>query len=240
MPDIYKNGFLSFFEEEEEEEVLIPGFPGDEPPPLEEESEEWNEEGETSEDFSEVPGAKTEINKEPLFTEKEIEKRVIEELKQVRSQARKQAYNDVMEEKRKEYQECLQKVDVLLKEMEQQHQEFLSEYRDHLATLALSIAEKVVLKKISEEDRYFNDLVTNAISSIKNADWITVQVSDQMGDYVEQMSKEIKKKGYNNVEVVSGPYPLGTCLLEIPEGFIDASVPIQFQNLRAGFERVEN
>ncbi len=234
MPNIYKGDFINLeMDEEEEETVLIPGFPMDDVAAQESDLDEIEQDGV---EFSSQP-------KEILYNEQEIQRRVEEELERVResvkAQAREEAYRDAVLEKQAEIHSYFDKLDAVVQEMEQQQTDFVMEFKDHVVSMALSIAEKIMIQKISEDDMFLSELVTAAIASVKNAQWITVQVSDKMNQLIEYLNEQVKNaQEMSQVEIVAGPYPPDTCIVEFPDGFVDASVSEQMKNLKKQIDTV--
>ena len=232
MPDIYRNSMV----EEEKESILIPDvwLPSDERRKQEEEAEK------TVEPDLDAVVAEPEIPPGCLiYTPEEFESQVSKRVEEIRGQLWKEAYQEAAEEKGGEIQACIQQVQDTLQQLRENQQKFLEEYRDRLASLAVDIAEKLILHKIDEDDLYLADLVAKTVGSMKNAEWITVGISDQLADLVDFLRKEFKNPDYGNVEVTARYYPTDTCLLETDEGVLDASISEQIRNLRKEFDSIE-
>ena len=230
MPNIYKQGYI----QEDEDTVLIPDFipPAPEPEPSAE------EEGDRPAPSSAPPPPPP--APPPVIPKEEIEARVAKEVDRLRKEAEAKAYRDTSARMQEEMRGKLQQVDKALCRMEEEHQEFLLEYRDRLSEFALDIAEKIILHKIAKDDAFFKDLVMHAIQSIKNAEWISVEVSDNLAGLVDQLQQELRNQGASHVEISARMQPEGACVLETPEGVIDASVSEQIKNIREGFASVSS
>lgn len=239
MPDIYKYKLV----EEEEDSVLIPDvwLPCDERRKQQEDEERAAAEALLEEQRlrEEAERVRAEEEARPVITEEEIEQMVSERVEQLRPQIREEVYGQVLAEKSSEVTAYLQTVDDVLLQMQQEQTQFMEQYRDRLASLALDIAEKLVMRKIEENDMFLSELVTKLVASLHNSEWITVELSDQLVDLVTYLRTEFKKPEYGNVEVAARYHPDDTCILETDGGVIDASISAQVENLKHEFEAVE-
>lgn len=162
-----------------------------------------------------------------------------EEAGQIREQARQEAYQQALGEKRDEIAACLGQTQRLLDELQQEQEEFLLQYEKGLSGLALEIAEKVIGTSIREDTGLMAALVREAVSSVKNADWIGVQVSDRLPGLVEKLQQELSARQdlLHPVEVTASSLPEGSCIIHTPDGIVDASVSVQLDNLRSLFRQ---
>lgn len=228
MPDIYKYGLV----EEEEESILIP----DVRLPADERREQ--------EEAERLAALREQILREevvrPEYSQEEIEAQVSERIEQLRDQLRQDIYQEVLAQKSAEVEHHLQQVDAALLQMQKEQTQFMEEYRDRLAGLALDIAEKLVLRKIEADDMFLSELVTKTVNSLKNSEWITVGVSDQLVDLVSYLRTEFKKPEYGNVEVTARYYPTDTCVLETDGGVVDASISEQVANVKKEFDAIDS
>lgn len=228
MPDIYKYGLV----EEEEESILIP----DVRLPADERREQ--------EEAERLAALREQILREeivrPEYSQEEIEAQVSERIEQLRDQLRQDIYQEVLAQKSAEVEHHLQQVDAALLQMQKEQTQFMEEFRDRLASLALDIAEKLVLRKIEADDMFLSELVTKTVNSLKNSEWITVGVSDQLVDLVSYLRTEFKKPEYGNVEVTARYYPTDTCVLETDGGVVDASISEQVANVKKEFDAIDS
>lgn len=112
---------------------------------------------------------------------------------------------------------------------------FIAEYEYNLKWLAWEIASKVLGRKLEEDETELVSLAKMAVASVKNAQWITVEVSDKMSTLMDELTKEFRRVGDERVEVRGISAPEGTCIIDTPDGLIDASVYRQLENLRIYF-----
>ena len=169
----------------------------------------------------------------PELAQETIEK----ETEQAAKEGRETAY----EQMKASIDDCLQQVSSLLDDLQLRQRQFIQKYSDGLSMLAVDIAEKVLNMRIVRDDSEMIELVHQAVSSVKNADWISVEVSDKMQGLIERLETEFAQQaaGGPRVDVMAVDVPVGTCVLHTPEEVIDASVPVQIENVRELFGQIK-
>ncbi len=158
-----------------------------------------------------------------------------EDAKRIRIEAQQSAYQKVLEEKHQQIDECISRVNLLLEDLQKQQQSFLQQYEDGLFSLALEIAEKVVRTSIPQHEELMVPLVREAVSAVKNADWIGVEISDQLPKLVEALKQEFA--AWKSIQVSAAELPVDGCLVNTPDGVVDASASVQLENLKVLFEK---
>ena len=131
-----------------------------------------------------------------------------EDTKRIRIEAQQSAYQKVLEEKHQQIDECISRVNLLLEDLQKQQQSFLQQYEDGLFSL---------------------------VSAVKNADWIGVEISDQLPKLVEALKQEFA--AWQSIQVSAVGLPVDGCLVNTPDGVVDASASVQLENLKALFEK---
>lgn len=164
-----------------------------------------------------------------------------EEAAGIRETAQREAYRQVLEEKQAEITSCLEEMDQLMNQLREEQESFLQQYEEGLSDLAVEIAEKVLKDSVHKNKELLISLVKEAVSSVKNADWISVQISDKLPDLVEKLQGELStRKDFMRVEVSTADLPVDSCIVHTPEGVIDASVPVQLDNLKTLFHHSDS
>lgn len=158
-----------------------------------------------------------------------------EDAKRIRVEAQQSAYQKVLEDKHQQIDECISRVNLLLEDLQKQQQSFLQQYEDGLFSLALEIAEKVVRTSIPQNEKLMIPLVREAVSAVKNADWIGVEVSDQLPKLVEALQQEFS--AWQSIQVSAAGLPADGCLVNTPDGVVDASASVQLENLKVLFKK---
>lgn len=123
-----------------------------------------------------------------------------------------------------------------IRETEARNMELLS---DEIIGLSLSMAEKILHKRLEENENELKELAHAVIQSEKDKKHIHLQVSNQMMRLVEQMDQEleqVRERYQSTIKVKAVPMPPGTCRVETEDGITDASVYVQLENLREQLE----
>lgn len=156
----------------------------------------------------------------------------------LREEARQEAYQQVLQEKSEEIRGSLLEVNYLLEELQQQHRSFLEEYEKGLLSIALDITKKILGTSIPEHEELMLPLVKDAVNTVKNASWIDVRISERLPHLVEMLKLEYAQyQGPGTVEITATDVPKDTCIINTPEGIIDATASVQIENLRTQLER---
>lgn len=161
------------------------------------------------------------------------------EMESIKRQAHDEAFQQGLQEGLRTQ---VQKIEGFISRMEQsiaalegEQAGFMAEYEYNLKWLAWEIASKVLGKRIAEDETEMVSLVKTAVASVKNAEWITIEVSEKMTGLVDQLARELKASGEERIEVRGIAAPEGTCVIDTPSNMIDASVYSQLENLRLYF-----
>ena len=155
-----------------------------------------------------------------------------EERERIRRLAREKAYQAAVEEKRQRIENLLGATEELLNQLAQQQRQYFTRYEKALPDLALEIAGKVMEHAIQTDPLVLEPLVQRAVAQVKNAEWLEVQVSQQLPELAQELRKELQEwTDARHVEVTTDQNELGACVVHTPQEIIDASVSTQLNNL---------
>ena len=170
-----------------------------------------------------------------------IYKKELDELSRAAAQAAAQsAYFDALNKKKCELKECISDVQTLLNELTHKHEEFIEQYTNELKYMAVNIAEKMILEKISDDDEILQKLVLQNVKSVKNADWIGVELSERLVGLVDYIKKELEMpeyKGKANVNMVADK--IDTVRITTEDGTLVSTISVQANNLRKAFKEAD-
>ncbi len=110
---------------------------------------------------------------------------------------------------------------------------FEAEYEQQLKWLAIEIAEKVLAKKIDQNDAEVFEMVEKAVQGIKNEPWIRLEVSKEMTALIDKLTDFFAT--WEQVEVSAVPTEKGEVQIETPSGIVDVSLKTQIANLKQYF-----
>lgn len=162
------------------------------------------------------------------------------ELRELAQSAAENAYYDALNKKKHELKDCVSNVQKVLDELIREHEEFIEQYTGELKYMAVDIAEKMLLDRISADESVLQGLVLRNIKNVKNAQWINVEVSERLVEVVGAVKKELEQsefKGKTNVIAVADKED--TCRITTEEGTVVSTIRVQAENLRKVFREAE-
>lgn len=153
------------------------------------------------------------------------------EADKIRDDAFTMGYNEGFQKAQGDLLDCTEKLNYSLNEILVNHQEGLEEIKKDTQKISLAIAEKILKKQIEVDELAMLNLIDDLISENKQAKFIKVEISDKMTTLIEHIQNVIAKK-YSQLSVSKVNKPEGACLVDTPEGVIDASIQTQLDNIR--------
>ena len=173
-------------------------------------------------------------------TREELAEFYRDELNAIALEVEIKAYSDALQSKKAELQNSIDSISQKINEMEELQKAFLEDYEKKLKFFAIDIAEKLVCRKVSEDDLYLQELVTKTVSECKGTNWLTLEVSDSLAGLVEAAKVELSKPEYRGVAEVK---PIAcaddTCVVSTETGAVVATISVQADNLRLAFREAE-
>ena len=186
-----------------------------------------------------------EVSRKILQTARTERERILEQARKESAQIRKEAYTEgfqqALDEKRGDISASLGEMDCLMNQLREEQERFLQQYEDGLADLAISIVQKVLKDSVQKDEDRIISLVKDAVSTVKNADWISVHVSNRLPELVEKLQNDLSfHQGSTRIQVSGFDIPADSCILHTPEGVVDASVSVQLDNLKTLFHHSDS
>lgn len=207
------------------------------------EEEEYElEDGESETDTQEEPEEENFSARAEQLTRSERERLLAEahaEAARIREEAKRQGYEDAYSDLSSRAGQCIQDVYHTLDEMQDRQQEYFLHYERELKHLALEIAQKVLQKTIEEDKTAMRELIKNAVLSIKQSDWVTVELSDTLTALITDLKQEFAQAGRNIDFVPQRDAAPDTCVIRSSQGDTDISVPEQLHNLKQIFDKAD-
>ena len=195
----------------------------------------------TPESFEVIEESQEEPQEKLVYpTREELAEFYRDELNAIALEVEIKAYSDALQSKKAELQQSIDSISQKINEMEELQKAYLNDYEKKLKFFAIDIAEKLVCKKISEDDLYLQELVTKTVSECKGTNWLTLEVSDSLAGLVEAAKVELSKPEYRGVAEVK---PIAcaddTCVVSTETGAVVATISVQADNLRLAFREAE-
>lgn len=160
-----------------------------------------------------------------------------EQARTVMASAMEDGYREGVQAKQEEIENCMLEINKYLSELKINQEDFFDDYASELKFMALEIAEKIVAQKLECDERIIIPLVRSAVKTLREVNWIKVEVSDKLRDVaaeLETVLSEAKSSQSIEVELRRDADP-GTCVVHTAEGVIVASVLTQIENIREYF-----
>lgn len=171
--------------------------------------------------------------------------KLLEQAQTEAQELRERAYREGREEGKRQMEaeitRCLEDFVHTGEELEERQKRFFEQYQLQVKDFALEIAEKILHKQITLDAGEMLSLVQAAVSSVREAEWITIRVSKEVDGLAETLRTSISPAtvvGAKRIDIVESDVPPDTCVVETPTGTIDASVSTQVQNLKELFREV--
>lgn len=163
---------------------------------------------------------------------------IIEKAKAEAISIKENAYLEGLQEGINQKSEAVDKIisdiEKKIKELYISEKNYFEKYANELKSLSIEIAEKVIYSKISENELVLNNLVKTTMKMIKDAKWVTIEISSKLPDLAKSLEKEMLKGDLaKKLEIhLLEDYDEGTVVIQSPDRLIDASVKTQIHNIK--------
>jgi flagellar assembly protein FliH len=179
---------------------------------------------------------------EDVSSEESIQKRVVEELKQVQEKAYKEAYQlGLTEGIKKAFEEKNLEIDVGLKQMEAVidsvvtlKKELVRFNETHLVKLLFHFASRIAGKEVTLDNTLVLDFIKQAVEKAQSEEEIVLNVSNDQFQFVEELrnSTQREMEFLKKVKLVANEaVKAGGCIVQTNYGEIDARTDERVQKL---------
>jgi flagellar assembly protein FliH len=161
------------------------------------------------------------------------------ELEKARRAGYEAGFASGMEEAGRQQRQALDELLGLIASIERHREGLLRLHEEELRTLALAIAKKVIDEKLTMDDAAFMRLFQKAVQNFSGQQWLKLTVSDYEAPFATAHAQMLLSMadGAQRIEIITlEGVPKGTCVVETPEGIVDASVDVQMDCLRKAME----
>ncbi len=130
----------------------------------------------------------------------------------------------------------LAELDRVLTDLNVKKQELLEEHISDMQELAVTVAEKVIGVSLRSSGKVIEKMILSVTENLSQQEWVKIYLSSteaellldgdpEVFDYLSRLSEHIKV-------VVMDEAPEGTCIIEMPDETVDASVGVQIANIK--------
>ena len=206
--------------------------------------EDRRKSGRRAEDI-EDPDSVVRLYKERLaLTKEEFLEEIEPELRRVlqrqTEELRNEAYGDALQQQRTQIVTMLEELDRRSAAQEESFRNYMKEFAEELKYMALDIAERILHKEIEEDKHALESMILQMVSEVKNATWISVEISDQAESLAEQLRTQLQKAEQGKqIFIEKKDVPPDSVRIVTEEGIVDATLSVQLKQLREAFMKAE-
>lgn len=153
--------------------------------------------------------------------------------------ARQQGMKAGKQEKLDEISQTILQLEETLQEMKALQNERFDSFSDEIKWLSCDVASALVYKKIDEDDLFLRELVKAAVKEAKGAEWISVELSDKLGNLVAQLKKDYENSDVKTEFETVSDKDVGDVVVNGSDRKVVASVREQLSNIREYFRSFE-
>ena len=153
--------------------------------------------------------------------------------------ARQQGMKAGKQEKLDEISQTILQLEETLQEMKALQNERFDSFSDEIKWLSCDVASALVYKKIDEDDLFLRELVKAAVKEAKGAEWISVELSDKLGNLVAQLKKDYENSDVKTEFGTVSDKDVGDVVVNGSDRKVVASVREQLSNIREYFRSFE-
>jgi flagellar assembly protein FliH len=115
-------------------------------------------------------------------------------------------------------------------------EEMIYQTQDELLDLVMAVAEKIIRVSLKSSSEIIVRMLQTATEKLKHQEWVYIYITGCDARTMAQISPALTATLgalSDNIRIVPmGDDEVGTCIIETPEGMIDASVSTQLSNMR--------
>ena len=168
-----------------------------------------------------------------------------ERAKQIEQEAQRQGWEDVYErgvnKAGEEYSSRLEEADNIVQKACVERQKIIAGSEDEIIHLAMAVARKVISNELVANPESIVEIVKRAIQKVTDRDEVSVRVNPENLDTTISAQDEISQsvKGIRKFKVLADPsVALGGCVVETPNGNVDARIERQLEEIEQALMEV--
>lgn len=147
-------------------------------------------------------------------------------------QARVEVQNQVREQQARD----AERVEEFLQSADRAREEMLRQTRAELCDLSIAVAEKIIHVSLKSSREVIERMIQVAAEKLKRREWVHIYIGGVDARTAAQIAPGLTASlaGLSDhIKIIPMPEDeSGTCILEMPDEIIDASVSTQLQNIR--------
>ncbi|HEX3031768.1 MAG TPA: FliH/SctL family protein [Bacillota bacterium] len=153
----------------------------------------------------------------------------------------RQGFNKALEDAAAQADELRAQAQEVLKSARAEHDLILKDTESEIIGLVLAIAEKVIKSEIAVRTELVGQMVREAILKATDREELVIRVNPGDLEYVNCLSEELRKEnpGMRSLRIIGdNVISPGGCVVETPNGSVDATLERQLSELREALMEV--
>ena len=127
-------------------------------------------------------------------------------------------------------------VQAFLKEAVRARDRILEDSKDDLKELALAIAEKVIRVSLRSSSGILIRMIESATAKRRRCEWVQIYIADcdarASAETIPELTQALSRLSERVRIIPMADDESGTCIIEMPDEIIDASVGTQLENIK--------
>lgn len=159
---------------------------------------------------------------------------------QLKQAAQTEGYETAFNSQLEAITTALHNAAAVLNKIDRAQDSFINEYEKSIGKFAIEIARSILKRQIEIDPLALCDMAESAVAEIKEAKWAVLSLSKELVPLVELLHSELPEKcpSIGKLEITGLPIDSGSCIIDTPQGMLDASIEAQLRNLAQRFEQV--
>lgn len=148
----------------------------------------------------------------------------------------KEAYEENEEKLKTETKHFLDNLQTVIKNVEEEKKDIIKKYCNDLKNIAIAIGEKVIQISLKSSGQIIEKMIISATEKISGKEWAKIYIARCDAELMVEGDIDIMESVSHiseNLKVIAldNENP-GTCIVELPDEIIDASVNTQIENIK--------
>jgi flagellar assembly protein FliH len=156
----------------------------------------------------------------------------------IEEEARQQGYKEGLEEVKRQYEDLMQEAEFIKEHARIEYKEVLEGIEAEALAMIMEIARNVIGTEISFNKEDILYLVKQAFEKCANKEKITLRVSADDYEYVEENKERLitMVEGLSEFEIKKDvSFKMGACIIDTPFGSIDAGIHTKLKKIEEAF-----
>lgn len=161
------------------------------------------------------------------------------EAERLRQTAREEGFAEGLERSERFIRESLAGLNEEFENLYQAEKEVFEQLRGDVFSLSYNMTEKILKKKLDEDELTLLELVKSVIKEEADKQDLVVHLparAFKLAEELEVQLKPIQERTGASIKIKKETMPESDIKIETPEGIVDASIPVQLENLKKFLE----